>query len=251
MKTFTLFLFLMAGTNSCNIDCIQGSNQVTTREFELGHVHAVELASSFDIVIVQSETDRQRIWAKGSENMMDHLDLEVSGGFLQAKLRPGCFFNYSLVLFVEVPYLSRVSVSGSGDIAVGGFNAPIELGQEDLSFSREIQVRVNGSGDITFKDIEGVEVFEVIINGSGDVDFSGPISEANLLSVTINGSGDVDARAVPSRRVKAGIFGSGDVQAHALERLDVEIYGSGDVVYLGDPEAVQTATEGSGSVRRL
>ncbi|MDG2425693.1 MAG: DUF2807 domain-containing protein [Flavobacteriales bacterium] len=238
----------MPGLNSCNIDCIQGSNQVTTQEFELGHVHAVELASSFDIVIVQSETDQQRIWAKGSENMMDHLDLEVSSGFLQAKLRPGCFFNYNLVLFVEVPYLSRVSVSGSGDIAVGGFNAPIE---RHLSFSREIQVRVNGSGDITIKDIEGVEVFEVIINGSGDVDFSGPISEANLLSVTINGSGDVDARAVPSQRVKAGIFGSGDVQAHALERLDVEIYGSGDVDYLGDPLKVKATTEGSGSVQRL
>ena len=251
MKAFTLFFLLLSGQNSCNIDCIDGSNLVATREFELGHVHAVELASAFDIVVVQSETNRQRIWAKGSDNMMDYLDLEVSGGFLQAKLRPGCFFNYNLVLFVEVPYLSRVSVSGSGDIAVGGFNTPTELEEEDLSFPLEIQVRVNGSGDITFKDMDRVEVFEVIINGSGDVDFSGPISEANLLSVNINGSGDVDARAVPSRRVKVGIFGSGDVQAHALERLDVEIYGSGDVVYLGDPLKVKTATEGSGSVRRL
>jgi hypothetical protein len=240
-----MFAFLLVAPKSCTFECVEGSKVSDVRVFETEDFHSVRLSGSFDMVVTQAET--HKVWARGDDNILAYLNITNESGFLKVSLNPGCFLMYDLVVFVETPTLSRAMVSGSGDIAIGGFQ-----GQRypNLAFD-EISARIQGSGNIIFKNMEGVDVYDVIVNGSGDVEFISPLAQSKLLSVQIHGSGEVDAQSLESARVKIGINGSGDVQAHALDQLEIEINGSGDVRYAGDPANVMTDVNGSGSISKL
>ena len=245
LTSLAMFAFLLVAPKSCTFECVEGSKVSNVRVFETEDFHSVRLSGSFDMVITQAET--HKVWARGDDNILEHLNFTNESGFLKVSLKPGCFLMYDLVVFVETPTLSRAMVSGSGDMAIGGFQGQRYPNQ---AFD-EISARIEGSGDIVFKDMAGVDVYEVIVNGSGDVDFISPQAQSKLLSVQINGSGDVDAQSLGSARVKIEINGSGDVQANARDQLEIEINGSGDVWYAGDPAKVLTDVNGSGSISKL
>lgn len=244
LAPMSMLVFLLALPSSCAFECVQGNEVTASRVYETSNFHSVELDGSFDVVITQGST--HKVWARGDENILEHLDFTVKSGFLTASLSPGCFLMYDMVVFVETPHLRRAMISGSGDIAVGGFQSQLYA---NYLFD-ELSARVEGSGTISLKDMAGIDLYEVIVNGSGNVDFLEPMALAELLSIQINGSGDVDARSLASERVKIGINGSGDVEAHVLARLEVDVNGSGDVRYIGEPGIVDTDVQGSGTVSR-
>ncbi len=134
----------------------------------------------------------------------------------------------------------ELSLAGSGNIQLAESN------------TRELDVDMAGSGDIDLGKITA-ERMDVAMSGSGDI-ISTSESEGGLaeyLEVSLAGSGDIDLSNLRASRVEVNIAGSGDVQVWADESLDVDIIGSGDVVYRGDPGDIDTNTMGSGSVERM
>jgi hypothetical protein len=97
--------------------------------------------------------------------------------------------------------------------------------------------------EITTPDISGVE-----IDGSGKFDTGGSFPKQGSLKIEINGSGNVDLMGLPADSVDAAIHGSGKIRVTAIEKLEVEIAGSGSVVYAGNPHIGQTIM-GSGEVK--
>ena len=87
---------------------------------------------------------------------------------------------------------------------------------------------------------------EVRIEGSGDVTLSG---RADQLDVRVAGSGNAHTFDLDVGAVTAEIAGSGNVETSVTDRLDARIAGSGDVVYRGDPR-VSSQVLGSGDVRQ-
>lgn len=244
LTQMSMLVFFLAVPKTFTLECVQGSEVRASRVYETSNFHSVELDGSFDLVITQGPT--HKVWARGDEKILEHLDFSVESGFLTASLGPGCFFMYDMVVFVETPHLRRAMISGSGDIALGGFQSQL---YPNYVFD-ELSARVEGSGTISLKEMAGIDLYEVIVNGSGNVDFLEPMALAERLSIQINGSGDVDARSLASGQVKIVINGSGDVDAHVLGGLEVDVNGSGDVRYLGEPEMVDTNVHGSGTVSR-
>ena len=106
-------------------------------------------------------------------------------------------------------------------------------------------VSIAGSADVVAPDLS-CDVFSVSVAGSGSLDLDG---SCEGLEVDIAGSGDLDASGLVVDRADVSIAGSGDVVVNAAEQLRVSITGSGDVQYLGDP-ATDIDIRGSGDVRR-
>lgn len=106
---------------------------------------------------------------------------------------------------------------------------------------------LNGSANISANNIKS-NSFLTNINGSGSANFQGSSDD---LSVIIKGSANVDARKLISKNSKIAIYGSGRVLTNASNKINVEIYGSGSVKYLGNPKDVKQAIYGSGSVESL
>jgi hypothetical protein len=113
---------------------------------------------------------------------------------------------------IGAPTLEALTLSGSGNIVVGGLEA------ESLSVS------LPGSGTVT---------------GSGTT---------TRLAVTVNGSGNVQFRELVANDVQAAVGGSGNLAITATGSLHASVSGSGAILYSGNPQAVTKSVTGSGAI---
>ena len=116
----------------------------------------------------------------------------------------------------------------------------INIPVEDIN-----KISLNGSGNITSKDILENKAFAIILNGSGNIEVnlnsdeiitkingSGNIilrGKSKESEFKINGSGSIQAIDLLSRRVDAKINGSGNIELFSINNPSTKINGSGNI----------------------
>ncbi len=244
---FSLITVLLL--TSCEF--VTGQGPIVSKEMKMQSFNAVELDGSFNVELNQGAV--QKVEAKGQENIIEKLNLEVKDEVLYLSLKPGNYRNIKLTVKLTVPKIKGINLSGSGDISIGTF---VQL--------EELEVELDGSGDIrTEGPVEILGNAKIELDGSGDIklklkaekvvadlDGSGTIileGKTDGLSVSLDGSGDVNTYELEAARSKASLGGSGDIRVFASKNLAASISGSGDIRYKGDPE-VNADIDGSGSI---
>lgn len=129
--------------------------------------------------------------------------------------------------------------------------------------SNAIELTVGGSGRMDLGDIK-VANLKFIINGNGSIE-ADSVTSTNLIvsstdagSVTIGGGGTVDlilelgsglflGADFKSTNVTLNMNGSGSAQVWSVEKLDVTINGTGNVMYYGEP-TMSTSISGGGQL---
>lgn len=185
-----------------------------TAERELAWTGADRLSLDLpgEVVFVQGEPASVRV--SGAEALVERVVLD--GGRLTLasdRARPLRWRGRErLSVAITAPEVSRFTVNGSGDLDI-------------RDFDREtIEVRVNGSGDVTAVGRARTATAEV--SGSGEIDLSAMVLDEARIQVS--GSGEV--RAAPTESAEIGISGSGDVRLDRRPaRLVQNVRGSGDV----------------------
>lgn len=222
-------------TNSCYFGdedffgCVRGNGDIRTSEFHLPDITGVKLRGIGEVIIRHG--DEQEIIVETDENLMDYIETDVNGGVWDIDFER-CVRNVTrLTVFITVPEVDKLIISGSGSI-VG----------EDPFDGNELETTVSGSGNIEF-EFTGNTV-DASVSGSGNIDLFG---SADFMDVNISGSGDVRAFDLVTQECDVHISGSGDVRCYVEDFLKVRISGSGDVLYKGHPELDVDIT-GSGSV---
>jgi len=136
---------------------------------------------------------------------------------------------------LTMPELRGVSISGSGDVKVEGFEQ-----------GGEVTLAISGSGDISYRGKSSS--LKVAIAGSGNVELKG---SASNLSVTIEGSGDLKGEGFTAKNASVTVDGSGDADLHvAGGTVQLAVNGSGDIRWSGDASEVSAVTHGSGSIQK-
>jgi hypothetical protein len=222
----------------------------------------------------------QRVELSGDKDLLEKIETKVEGDRLVIR-REGRWLDWSwgdnddVEVYITVPTLTGISVSGSGDAIGQNVIKSDEMalrvsGSGDLRIeidvTGDVSANVSGSGDIEVKGRAGD--FESGVSGSGkvlvasleaqdcefDISGSGRIEvkgTSRTVRVQISGSGKVIADRLTTEMCNVRISGSGDVSIHVREELDVTISGSGGVSYRGNPSHVNSHASGSGSVRKL
>jgi hypothetical protein len=127
------------------------------------------------------------------------------------------------------------SVAGSGDLALRGSAGACEIS-------------IAGSGDVQARTLECAGNTEVEVNGSGDATLQG---KTKTCSFEVHGSGDVTASDYACESADVAIHGSGSVALSNIADIAVEIHGSGDVSYRGEPKLRRKNIQGSGEMHKL
>lgn len=222
----------------------------------------------------------QKVEIEGRKDVIDEIETEVEGSRLVIG-KEGRWLNWDwkddekINVYITVPNIEALSVSGSGDlIGQGKFTAKdLDL---NVSGSGSLNIEVDASGDVE-ADVSGsgdLEVkgkcrrFDSDVSGSGDVTLTLDIAEtadfgvsgsgkimargsSDEVKASISGSGKVLAGDLETLRCEVRISGSGDVEIAVKNELDANITGSGTVRYRGNPNKVNSHSSGSGSVRKL
>lgn len=209
--------------------CIRGDGDVHSETFYLPTISGVKLNGVGEVFIRYG--DEQKVVVETDRNLLDHLETSVNNGLWTIEFDRCVKKITRLTVYITVPYVDRVIVSGSGSIT----------GEDDFT-GDELEVTLSGSGNIAFR-FEGNKV-DAALTGSGYIDLFGA---ADFMNVYVSGSGDVRAFDLLTQECDVYISGSGDVRVSVEDFLKVRISGSGDVLYKGHPE-LDVDISGSGSV---
>lgn len=221
----------------------------------------------------------QKVELEGPQDLLKEIETEVSGDRLIIGKENrwndwGWKDSDKVTIYITVPTITGVSVSGSGDLLC---EEKINVNDLDLSVSGSgsmrlafnatgnVEADVSGSGDMDLKgscnnfdsDVSGSGKVYVSASFKGTADFgvsgSGRIQSqgtAQEVKIGISGSGRVAASDLAAEKCTIRISGSGDAEVSVKEELDATISGSGSVTYTGDPKRVNSHSSGSGHVRK-
>jgi DUF4097 and DUF4098 domain-containing protein YvlB len=207
---------------------------------EVSSFSSISLRISGTVFLEQGSRQSLRIEAKSSA--LEEIITEVKDRTLSIRFKNSNYFRNSfnpgkVNIYITVPEINGLSISGSGNIIAGN---PIETVNLDLAIS--------GSGDISLENLKAERV-KTAISGSGDIYIKGG-GLADELAVAISGSGKAQMENFTAKNVEAKISGSGNCHINANTSLKAKIAGSGSIYYKGNPQ-LDTSVAGSGRIKKL
>lgn len=233
-SALTLITVLFFTSSACTQNWsgmgISGEGPSVTKTLDISAFSGLSLSISADVYLKQGSSQSVKIEAQ--QNIIDNLKKEVKNGVWKIGFDKNVRNHEKVKIWVTVPSISELGVSGSGSI----------FGEGKFSNLGNLAVSISGSGNIKFEaDSKNVEAS---ISGSGNINLAGSTGASNI---RISGSGNINAFDLAAQSCDVKISGSGDSSVNASESLDVAIAGSGDVFYKGRP-SVHSKISGSGSV---
>ncbi len=217
------------------------SNQLFAEKEKRDVATFSEVALRIDAKIYLVQGSRQSVEVVAKASTLEELITEVKGRSLVVRFPNKTLFKNSfkpgkIEIYVTVPDIDGLSVSGSGDILAGSIE------------SRIIDLAVSGSGNIVLDNLESKRV-TASVSGSGNIEIKkGGV--ADELTVAISGSGNVKAEEFEATDVVVRTSGSGSCYITTNGSIKARIAGSGDVYYRGNP-SIDSSVAGSGKVRKI
>ena len=190
---------------------VEGTGVPATQARDVAAFNSVELAGSNNVVIRVGE--KYSVVVRADRNLLNRVTTEVQSGKLVIANTRGSFTTKSpMTIEVTVPRLNALTLSGSGNIVVGGIEA---------------------------------ENLKVALPGAGTLTASGT---ATRLDVTVSGSGTVQFTRLVANHVRAVVSGSGSIFTTATNSLDASVSGTGAILYVGNPQDVTKSVTGTGAI---
>ncbi|HRX12237.1 MAG TPA: head GIN domain-containing protein [Draconibacterium sp.] len=213
-------------------------NPVSAKEEtrELPSFSEISLRISAKVYLEQGKNQSVRIIA--DSETLEQVITEVKGRTLNIRFPNNNIFKRwdpgKIEIYISVPEIDGLSVSGSGDII-----------SEEIE-TRILDLAVSGSGNIRIEQLKSERV-SAAISGSGNIKIEdGGIAED--LNARISGSGNIDASGFEAKNVVTQTSGSGNCSVFSNGLIKTVISGSGNVYYSGNP-AIESTVAGSGKVK--
>lgn len=126
----------------------------------------------------------------------------------------------------------------------GSFNSHRGV-EVDVAIPSLAGVKLSGTGDLTATGVRAVR-FKVDLSGDGLLEVSGT---AKHVDASLTGVGEARLGHLLTSDTRVVVSGTGSATVFATKSVDASVSGTGQVVYLGDPEHTKTSITGTGAVR--
>lgn len=213
MRTIIFFAIISLLTVSCTKDRLRADGNIMTEVRRPGTFTGVHSSGANPITITYGTEYKVEI--RGSANLIPRYKTEIHNGIISLGYEHVNVQDDDIEVFVTLPSLAKVSMSGSGNLWIDG-NFP------------------------------ALDLFRLSISGSSKTIVRGSFS-VNEVNVDISGSGDADLKNIAAKRGDVRISGSGDIRLSVENNLRARISGSGKVYYTGNA-TVDSEISGSGQI---
>jgi hypothetical protein len=219
-----------------NWEKIEGNGQLKKETRTPGDFTGISSSGSWDVMVAYGSTCSVQV--EGDENLLPYIVTEVESNRIQihSKKNTNLRSKNKIVIYVTLNNLSSISLSGSGNI----------MGEGKFSSDGPFQVSISGSGNIKMA-FNNAQTVSMSIAGSGNIQLAGKAGKAE---VSISGSGNAECANLQVDDVIAKISGSGNVNIFSNKSVKASISGSGNVVYKGPANEIESHSAGSGKVHR-
>ena len=225
MKKVLLAVLTLGMLASCSCQGVRVNWTKTKAHGEVTHsitdFERIELLGSLDVKYMQA--DSFSVTVNAPVEVIDDVETRVEGNVLKIKMKgENNFINFG--------------VKDSEDVVVY-VTSPDFLG-----------ITLRGSGDFECQNLLDTDNLDIVLNGSGDITFDDIICDR--INVSLVGSGDVNVKNVKMLQSSVNLVGSGDIKMAFNNGGDVEsnLTGSGDITLTGSVKRYRSNVRGSGDM---
>lgn len=218
-----------------------GNNDQITRTVTVADYDEISITGSMDVELVPGPEGQITVTAPS--NISQYIKIESQNKALQiySDQWKNIGFNVQFgnnnrtLVRVPVQTLSRITLTGSG-----------KLDLQNSIVSDKLIVNLLGSGNMNLNVNAGE--LESNTSGSGNIAIQG---KSNNYLAQVFGSGSIDASQMEAQSVNAKITGSGDIRLWAIQSMKAETFGSGNILYKGNPTVNDIRVSGSGEINKI
>jgi hypothetical protein len=214
---------------ACN--SVGGSGNVVSRQIEVSAFSRLEVSASFTATV--SVGDAEAVTVRIDDNLVDTLDVHVSGDTLHVGLRSGTSVtNATLEADVTVRSLSAIDVSGAAAVTLAD-----PLTADAFSVVASGASRLTGALEIGDGRME--------LSGASDVELSG---SATTFTVTLSGASSLSAEQLTIDELEIDLSGASDGDVAVTGMLSAGASGASSLRYAGSPTIARSETSGASSI---
>lgn len=234
-----LFLLLLCGCAREQLDdCVTSTGAMREEERSLAAFDVVELDDRIDLVLEQRPVGT--VMVEAGVNLLGQVETEVVDGTLKVYHTMKCnwvrSFKPRITVHVPVAGLRHMMLRGTGDITC----------IDSLVTDYFLLEQWGGEGSTSLL-VRATRIDVAMHTGAGSISLRGRSVLAELYSGIM---APIDARGLQADVVNLNNSGVADIRCSALNELNVQIRGVGDVYYSGDPATLRTEITGSGRLYR-
>lgn len=219
----------------------EGSGELAFEVYPVADFDVVALAGEGSVTITPGEF---AVSASAEDNVLPSLRVLREGSALMLRrdvdVIDGIRAELPIEYHVSMPWLAEARVSGSGAMAIRGFDseAPLRLEAKGASgvdvagvAASEVTIAASGAAAVTIAGLAAQRI-DCEISGSAHVSAAG---EAEALALNIRGSAAFRGARLRVAAAKAQVAGAAQGFVWAFETLDAEVGGRGRLLYRGAP----------------
>jgi hypothetical protein len=236
--------------------CTKGNGEIVQNEINL-QMNFVGFRNFTSANVLFNEDDDQSVLIQSQQNIIDLFEISMDQDeFLNIRLAEETCLSESVVVTITItsPSLGTISNNGSGEIEVGKFTDESEVVlnctdigsinfRDKIEGLSSVNAEILGDGNIT----SNLDSDEYFIRNSGAGAFTANPSTAMNTVIINSGSGVTDTRNLESEFCNVSSSGSGDCFVRCTNELTINLAGSGNVNYFGNPILFSSVT-GTGQI---
>lgn len=203
---------------------VNGNGNIKKQTYDVSSFKAIEISGAFNVVLKQSDKESATIIA--DENLINSIKVESKNNVLKIGTSKMLKSKTELKLIIEFIDINSLDIEGASKVI-----------NDSIIKTDRLEVEFEGAVTATL-NIE-VRNFELDIKGASIVEVSG---STDYQDIDISGVGVLKANKLISRKTEIEVSGSSKAFVNATELLDVEINGTSEVKYSGNPSIKQKIT---------
>jgi len=235
----------------CTGSTLTGSGVVNEQLFDLKGFESIDVCCGMDLFIETGSPETVRIVAE--DNILAAMEVRTRGNALVVDFGTSIGIldieeNYPMQIFVTLPELTGVEVSGGGGVSVAG----VSTNQFSLNLSggsgaylqgliaADVIIESTGGGDLDLRELQ-VGQLTISKSGGGGLALYGLTEE---LEADLSGGSELNARYLQTTSADVRISGGGRSSLAVTDELRVDLSGGSRLDYYGNPEIRREQTSG-------
>ena len=230
---YVVFLLVFSCNSENAPDCFQQAGEILRTEVNLDNFSKITVFQKVELILKQG--DVQKVEIETGEFLLNEVTAEVEGDRLILRNGNGCNFlrDYDLTrVYVTSPNITEIRSSTGLPIKSDGILGYSSLRLISESFTEPEAETTDGEFDLEM-DSENVAV---IVNGIAYFKLKG--NTGNLSITVAAGDSRIEAEKLVADNVSLNHRGTNDVEINPQQSISGIIRGTGDVISINQPTAV-------------
>lgn len=229
MKNFLSLLLIPLLLSSCGLG-VSGNGNVEEQNRKVEAFDRIEAGGMFELHLVQSETHRLKVVA--DENLIDLIETYVDGGVLHIRSKENIREAKELDIYIAVPELEKIELSGA-----------VEIDGKGVFASKDLRIESSGAAQI---DLEiKVEDLELELSGATEIELRG---SAENVRIEASGASEIELFELKVRNMRVDLSGASELEINVSDDLQIEASGASDIKYRGGARISRQNLSGAASV---